>query len=242
MSCDLRAETREAEGLVRIVATEALTGFFIVPSLAPFSERYPRIRTHLRSPTDLLSFRENQCDVMVGFGPLNSAEIESRPAGFLHLIGTAARSYIESAGLPTWDTLDKHRFIDADYYASQTSTYAPWRDAIGHARVVHQCDNPFAYGLMVKAGMGIGLLANFVMADPDLIPIGLGIHLKLPIYIHALAERLKSRPVRITFDWLGEVFSPKKEIFSPELHLGDVSDDGLVKTVRHLSMGIETRQ
>jgi len=34
MSCDLRAETREAEGLVRIVATEGLTGLFIVPSLA----------------------------------------------------------------------------------------------------------------------------------------------------------------------------------------------------------------
>src|SRR5262249_30250435 len=42
MSNELRAETREAEGNVRITATEALTGFFIVPSVADFSQRYPK--------------------------------------------------------------------------------------------------------------------------------------------------------------------------------------------------------
>jgi DNA-binding transcriptional LysR family regulator len=239
MSCDLRAETREAEGLVRIVATEALTGFFIVPSLSGFAERYPRIRVHLRSPTNLLSFRENQCDVMVGFGPLNSSEIESRPAGFLHLIGTASRAYIEKHGLPTRETLGDHLCIDADYYASQTPTYAPWRGIVSQAKTVHHCDNPFAYGLMVKRGLGIGLLGNFVMCDPDLIPIGLDIHIKLPIYIHVLAERLKSRPVRLSFEWLAEVFSSKRDLFAEDLNLDPSADGSLVQAIRHLSIGIQ---
>ncbi|HET7085645.1 MAG TPA: LysR family transcriptional regulator [Rhizomicrobium sp.] len=238
MSCDLRAETREAEGLVRIVATEALTGFFIVPSLSAFNERYPRIHAHLRNPTNLLSFRENQCDVMVGFGPLEGTEIESRPAGFLHLVGTAARSYIEKAGVPTWETLDHHRFVDADYYASQTPTFAPWRDAVARGKIAHRCDNPFAYGLLVKGGAGIGLLGNFVLADPDFIPVGMGIHVKLPIYIHALTERLRSRPVRITFDWLTDIFSPERSIFSEELNLGAISRDALSRPIRHLTMGM----
>jgi DNA-binding transcriptional LysR family regulator len=51
MSNDLRAESREAEGNVRITATEALTGFFIVPSAVEFTQRYPKIRTHLRNPS-----------------------------------------------------------------------------------------------------------------------------------------------------------------------------------------------
>jgi len=238
MSCDLRAETREAEGLVRIVATEALTGFFIVPSLTAFNERYPRIHTHLRSPTNLLSFRENQCDVMVGFGPMDGADIESRPAGFLHLVGTAARSYIEKAGVPTWETLGNHRFVDADYYASQTPTYAPWRRAAARGKIAHHCDNPFAYGLLIKGGAGIGLLGSYVMADPDFIPVGMGIHVKLPIYIHALSERLKARRVRITFDWLTDIFSPERSIFSEELNLGAISRDALSRPIRHLTMGM----
>jgi len=238
MSCDLRAETREAEGQVRIVATEGLTGFFIVPNLADFGQRFPKIHAHLRNPTNLLSFRDNQCDLMVGFGPLDSPDIESRPAGFLHLIGVAAHSYIEKQGVPTWETLGRHRFIDAEYYASQTPTYAPWRNAVARGRVAHHCDNPFAYGLMIKAGAGIGLLGNFVMGDPDFIPIGLGIHVKLPIYIHALSERLKSRPVRVTFDWLSEIFSPEHSVFAKELNLAAISKDALSPSIRHLSMGM----
>ena len=238
MSCDLRAETREAEGLVRIVATEGLTGLFIVPSLAAFNERFPRVHTHLRNPTNLLSFRENQCDVMVGYGPLDGADIESRPVGFLHLVGAATRSYIEKAGVPTWETLDRHRFIDADYYASQTPTYAPWRDAVARGKIAHRCDNPFAYGLMIKSGAGIGLLGSYTMADPDFIPVGMGIHVKLPIYIHALAERLRSRPVRVTFDWLIDIFSPERSIFSEELNLGAISRDALSRPIYYLTGGM----
>src|SRR5262249_22295095 len=142
MSNDLRAESREAEGNVRVTATEALTGFFIVPSLADFSQRYPKIRTHLRNPVDLIDFRENQCDVMVGFGALREANLTSRPAGFLHLIGAVGRSYVAKHGMPALDSLKSHRFIDADYYASQTDTYAPWRNAVARGTIAHRCDNP----------------------------------------------------------------------------------------------------
>ncbi|HJT42327.1 MAG TPA: LysR family transcriptional regulator [Rhizomicrobium sp.] len=238
MSHELRAETREAEGQVRIVATEALTGFFIVPGLAGFAQQYPKIHARIRNPVNLLSFRENQCDVMVGFGPLNDADLESRPVGFLHLLGTAARSYIDEHGVPTWETLPRHRFVDTDYYASQTPTFAPWRSAVARGITAHHCDNPFAYGLMIKAGAGIGLLGNFVMADPDFIPVGMGIHVKLPIYIHAQSERLKARPVRIVFDWLADIFSAERDVFAEELNFETISRKALSPSIHHLSMGM----
>ena len=235
---EMRTDTREAEGQVRITATEAMTGFFIVPGLVTFSARYPKIRAWLRNPINLLSFRENLSDVMVGFGPLRGDGLESRAVGYLHLVGAAARSYVEEHGVPTWDTLSSHRFIDADYYASETPTFAPWRKAVAGGIVAHHCDNPFAYGLMVKGGLGIGLLGNFVMSDPDFLPVGLGIHAKLPIYIHAQAERLKSRPVRIVFDWLADVFSAERPMFRPELNLGLIAQGALSQSIHHLAMGM----
>jgi DNA-binding transcriptional LysR family regulator len=235
---EMRADTREAEGQVRIVGTEAMTGFFIVPGLVGFNARYPKIRAWLRNPVNLLSFRENQCDVMVGFGPLKDDGLQSCAVGFLHLVAAAARSYIEEHGVPTRDTLASHHFIDADYYASETPTFAPWRKAVARGRIAHHCDNPFAYGLMVKAGLGIGLLGNFVMSDPDFLPVDMGIHVKLPIYIHAQAERLKSRPVRIVFDWLADVFSAERPIFRPDLNLGLIAQGAFSQSIHHLAMGM----
>lgn len=238
MSHELRAEKRETEGIVRVVGTEGLTGLFVVPGLVSFSQRYPKIQARFRAPVNLLNFRENQCDVMVGFGPLEDIELQSRPVGFLHLVGVASQSYIERCGVPTWENLSQHRFIDSDYYASATSTYAPWRKAVGRGITGYHCDNPFAYSLMVKAGIGIGLLGNYVLADRDFIPVGMGIHVKLPIYIHAQKERLKSRPVKIVYDWLAEVFRAENPLFAPELKLDSSFAETILPLYFHAAMGV----
>jgi DNA-binding transcriptional LysR family regulator len=161
--------------------------------------------------------------------------------GFLHLIGVASQSYIEEHGVPTWDNLGDHRFIDTDYYSSRTPTYAPWRNAVERGTVAHHCDNPFAYGLAVKAGMGIGLLGNFVLADTDFIPVGMGIHVKLPIYLHSETERLKSKPVRIMYQWLADVFSADRAVFGSELSLGASARDLVPRAIHHLTIAADLR-
>lgn len=241
MSNEVRAETREAEGLVRITATEALTGFFVIPGLVPFGQRYPKIHTQLQSPLNLLNFRDNACDVMVGFGELPDADIESRPAGTLHLIGVAAQSYVDERGVPTWENLGDHRFVDADYYASKTPTYASWRNAVARGTAAHHCNNPYNYALMVKAGFGIGLLGNFILIDRDFVPVGSGIHVKLPIFIHAQTERLRSRPVRLVFNQLAEIFNPKNSWFGADLTL-DGFPRAVSQSLNHIAGGTHHRR
>ena len=142
-----------------------------------------------------------------------------------------------ASGEASLEPLLEHRFIDADYYASQTDTYAPWRNAVARGTTAHRCDNPISYGLMVKAGLGIGLLGNFVLADPEFVPVGLGIHVKLPIFIHAQTERLKSRPVRLVYDWLCEVFGPENPVFSREFNPKTAPQQVISQTLRHISVG-----
>jgi len=167
---------------------------------------------------------------------LREADLTSRPVGFLHLVGAAGKSYLAKNGIPTWDTLGSHRFIDADYYASQTDTYAPWRNAVARGITAHRCDNPISMGLMVMAGLGIGLLGNFILADPEFVPVGMGIHVKLPLFIHAQTDRLKSRPVRLVFDWLCEVFSADNPIFSREFNPKTTPQQAISQTLRHASI------
>ncbi len=37
---------------------------------------------------------------------------------------------------------------------------------------------------MVKEGLGIGLLGNYVLPDPELVPLNIDVHVGLPMYLH----------------------------------------------------------
>ncbi|MGC9955132.1 MAG: hypothetical protein ABSD21_12760 [Rhizomicrobium sp.] len=120
-------------------------------------------------------------------------------------------------GLPSRNNLENHLFIDTEYYSSQTETWQSWRKAVDRGTIAHNCDNAFAYALLVKAAQGIGLLGNFTLCDPDGVPLDIDVHVRLPIHIVALSDRLQSRPVRLVYDWLSEVFSSENSWFASEL-------------------------
>ncbi len=56
--------------------------------------------------------------------------------------------------------------------------------------VVHYCDTPMAYGMLVKAGLGIGLLGYYTALERDAVPLDLDIRMSVPLYALALTERL----------------------------------------------------
>jgi len=182
---DLKAETRDAEGLVRLCVTEALAGLFVAPSLVQFSERFPKIQLHIRNPINMTSFRENQTDVMIGFAPENQNGVTSEPLGYMHFLPIATHPYIDRFGVPTRKNLETHFFIDSQYYSSQTGIWDKWREAVSRGVVAHYCDNSFAYGLLVRSGTGIGLLGSYTLSDPTAVPLELDVHVRVPIYILA---------------------------------------------------------
>jgi len=207
LSRNLSAESKEAAGIVRFSSTEAVAGLFVVPMLRKFSRQHPNISLHIRNITNMLGFRENQSDIVLGFSPANQPGVESRAIGFMHLIPYASKSYIARYGQPTRSNLQDHRFVDAEYYSSRTDTWRSWRTAVERGVVAHACDNSFAYCLMVKEGLGIGLLGNYVLPDPELIRLNIDVHVGLSMHLQADSERLNARPVRIVYDWLSTVLS-----------------------------------
>ena len=237
ISHDLKAETREAEGLVRVSVTEGLAGLFVAPNLIQFSDRFPKIHLHIRNPINLTSLKENQTDVMIGFMPTNQSDISSRPLGYLHFIPIATHPYIERYGIPTRNNLASHFFIDSEYYSSQTGIWEKWHAALSRGIVAHYCDNSFAYALLVKSGLGIGLLGTFTLSDPTAVPLELDVHVKVPIFALARKERLESRPVNLVYDWLSAVFDSSNPWFAPELNLRSLPLDSLSTTAAQLLAG-----
>jgi DNA-binding transcriptional LysR family regulator len=220
ITSDLKAETSEAEGVVRVSITDGLNALFAAPSLLQFSAQYPRIQLHLRNPLNLVSLQENQTDMLIGLVPNLSSDVQFRKLGQLHFIPIVSKDYIKSHGLPTRDNLEQHFFVQSEYYLAKTGLWDSWQQAVARGRVAHYCDNSFAYGMLVKTGHGIGLLGSYAVVEPAAVPLEIGLRISIPLYLVALTERLHARPVRLVFDWLGDVFG-NNPWFSNEFRLNN---------------------
>jgi DNA-binding transcriptional LysR family regulator len=216
---DLKGETSQAEGIVRVSITDGLNTFFVAPALERFSLEYPKIQLHLKSPLNLLSLRENQTDMMIGFGPVEAADIAFRKLGLLHFIPVVSKGYVERNGLPTRANLAEHFFLQSELYSAKTGLWDGWNELVSRGRTAFLCDNSFAYGMLVKAGQGIGLLGSYTVLEPAAVPLELDLRVSVPLYALALTDRLNARPVRAVFDWLCDIFSDKNPWFREEFRI-----------------------
>jgi DNA-binding transcriptional LysR family regulator len=219
ITSELRAERESAEGLVRLGITDGLAVVFLVPELKEFSSEYPKISIQIKSPSNFRNLRENQTDVILGFYPDESPDVTCRSLGWLHFLPVASNSYIDSFGVPTADNLGNHRLLESEIYSATSGPWDAWHNLVGRAGAVHHCDASITYGLMVKAGLGIGLLANYTMMEPTVQPLDLGVAVRLHLHAVALTERLQSKPVRLVFDLLEKMFGEANPWFQERLTL-----------------------
>ena len=92
---------------------------------------------------------------------------------------------------------------------------------MARGRIVHYCDNSFAYGMLVKAGQGIGMLGSYTLVEPCFVPLEIDLRISVPLYLIALTDRLNTRPVRLVFDWLSEVLGSNNPWFGDEFRLNN---------------------
>ena len=221
ITSDLKVETSEAEGTVSVSITDGLNALFAAPALDQFSAQYPKIQLHLKNPINIMSLRENQTDMMIGISPAESSDIRFRKLGQLHFIPVVAKDYIRKHGLPTRNNLEQHVFLQSEYYLARTGLWDGWQHAVARGRIAHYCDNSFAYGMLVKAGQGIGMLGSYTLVEPCFVPLEIDLRISVPLYLIVLNDRLNARPVRLVFDWLSEVFGNNNPWFGDEFRLNN---------------------
>ena len=221
LASDLKARANDAEGVVSISITDGLAAFFAAPAVPALSTRYPRIQLHFKPPGTLSNLRENGTDIMLTFAPIEAPDCVCRRLGTLHFIPIASEDYIARYGLPTRDRIGEHLLLQTHMYTGDSPIWREWQALCADGRIVHHCDNTFAYGMMVKAGLGIGLLGTYLAGDKYAVPLALGVHAPVPMYAVALRERVEAAPAVFVFDWLCQTFGEEAPFFGPRLDLSD---------------------
>jgi DNA-binding transcriptional LysR family regulator len=213
----IKKRSGEVEGVVSVSVRESLAATFIAPALTKFSRLYPKIQLRLKPMLSFIDARHNNADVSVAFHPVGLAEMVSRPLGFLHFVPIAAAEHLDEIGFSDKSNVSRLRFLQSPLYSDRTGAWDDWLNLCKKGTVVHHCDHPIAYRMLVKAALGIGLLASYVTIDASLVPLDLGVHVALPMHLVALRERLKERHVQVVYDWLESLFCVRNPWFEPEL-------------------------
>jgi DNA-binding transcriptional LysR family regulator len=217
LTAGVQEDTPNAEATVRVSITNGLNSLFLAPSLQEFSRTNPNVHVHTKSILSLNDVRENQTDVMLAFAPPDSrSDLVAERLGSIHYRPLATKTYVAMYGLPNEDDLRHHKFLQSYLYQSNPEIWGDWNDLVAKGRISHYCDDTFVYGIMMKLDLGIGLLQTYLAVHRDAVPLHLGILISMPLYGIALRERLRSRPVRVVFDWLCEIFSERNEWFPRE--------------------------
>lgn len=217
LTYDMRGEVKSAEGTVRVSVMDGVGMVFVVPVLNRLAKEYPRIRVEMKSTNTYLSILDGHTDIIVGFNRDDHIDLTSTQMGTFHFRPFASRDYVERRGVPTVDDLERHHFIDFARFYSNAEAWKPWRNLVRRGYVSHCCDASFAYSMMVKTGLGVGLLGNFNIMEPTLVPLDLDCTIAFPLFATAFTERLQAKPVRIVFDFVESLFGPDNPWFADDM-------------------------
>ncbi|MGV1908541.1 LysR family transcriptional regulator [Agrobacterium cavarae] len=206
LSNGLKDEMDDVTGRVTLSVTSGLAVAIVAPAASRLNDLHPRLSLDLREQVSLVNFENNQADLMLSLSPISRADVESVEIGTLHLIPIASRDYLEKSGVPQRQFISQHVYVQCKYYDSDREIWKGWQSLVNSGQQTHHCENSLTYYALIKNGAGVGLLGNYVLADPELVPLDLGVHVALPIYLISLATRRQSRPVAAVYDWLVDTF------------------------------------
>lgn len=201
----------ELAGQVRLTCVQPFAVRHVVPALAEFQRRYPRIRVRLSCSNRKLDLGEEGYDLGIRMSAQPAPDLVARRLAPNRSVMCAAPSYLAHHGEPrTLDDLAAHEAV----LFLPTLSRGAWtlqREGERHAVVMRarfECDDPAVVHQAVLAGVGIGLLPAYVAADDlragRLLPL-LAEFEALPeigIYLVYLPNRSLPRRVRALIDFL----------------------------------------
>jgi molybdate transport repressor ModE-like protein len=161
----LASGSEVAEGEVRVAAPEFLASL-IAMHAAALASRYPllHIEAVFASPLALLGVRDADISIRTEAPLIGGFYIHGAyPIAFAVY---ASRAYLERRGMPkSLDDLAGHDLIDFDHSITHAAPDA-WRSAdLSEVNISFRASSPHARLAAMRAGLGLALLPNCLIAD-----------------------------------------------------------------------------
>jgi len=176
--------------------------------LAQLRMAYPEIQVELVASNEVSNLLRREADIALRMVQPAQTSLVARKIGKVTLGAYAHRDYLKRRGTPRKLTdLLQHELVGTDRDTAILQGFASFGHPVTPQAFAFRTDDLIAYWEAVRAGLGIGFIADFVArTDPGVVPVPLPL-LKvppLPIWLTVHREIRTSRRIRAVYDFLAQ--------------------------------------
>lgn len=222
---DLRSMfRRDAEGLQGRLRVDMSAGFatrFVLPRLAEFMARHPRLAIDLGTADRRVDVIREGYDCVLRSGTLTDSSLVARPLGSYRMVNCASPAYLEQRGVPRQpDDLARHAVIHYDAQLGGTAPGWEWFDGTAHHTApvgsLLTVNGTAAYAAACRAGLGLIQVPEAGVRDqlesgqlvevlPDFRPA------PMPVFFVYPSRRNVPARTLAFMDWVQELLAPYLE-------------------------------
>ena len=192
-------------GTVRVSASQPVACVLLPPLLARLRQALPSVQVQLVASNTLSDLVRREADIAIRMVKPTQNSLVARRIGQVSLSVCAHRDYLRTHGMPR-EPLDllEHELVGDDRTGDIERGFAAMGQRLDPARFALRTDDLMAYWAAVRAGMGIGFVACYLLReDPDVIPLLPQLPLPtLPVWLVVHRDIRSVRRIRAVYDFL----------------------------------------
>lgn len=197
-------------GTVRITASQPVACIMLPPLLARMRLALPDIHVELVVSNDVSNLLRREADIAVRMVQPDQASVVTRRIGKITIGTYAHRKYLQRAGTPREPTeLLVHALIGNDKNEDILRGFAAMGYPVKREQFAFRSDDLIAHWQAVRAGVGIGFVADYVArTDADVIALLPMLKIPaLPVWLAVHREIRTSKRIRAVYDFLGDAIA-----------------------------------
>jgi DNA-binding transcriptional LysR family regulator len=192
-------------GTVRISASQPVACVLLPPVLARLRRAMPAVQIELVSSNAVSDLMRREADIAVRMVRPTQDSLIARRIGQVAVTACAHRGYLQARGTPREPAdLLTHELVSDDRTGAIERGFAAVGPPLDPARIALRTDDLMAYWAAVRAGLGIGFVARYMLReDPEVQALLPGLSLPtLPVWLVVHREIRSVRRVRAVYDAL----------------------------------------
>lgn len=195
-------------GTVRITASQTVACLLLPPVLAQMRIALPDIQVELVSSNQVSNLLRREADIALRMVQPAQSSLVAKRIAKVTLGAYAHRDYLKRRGTPRkLDDLLQHELVGGDRDQTILQGFAALGHPVTPQAFALRTDDLIAYWEAVRAGLGIGFIADFAArTDPSVVSLLLP-SLKippLPVWLTVHREIRTSHRIRAVYDFLAQ--------------------------------------
>lgn len=198
---------QDTAGTVRLSASQPIACYLLPPVLAQMRRALPGIQIELVSSNAVSNLLRREADIALRMVQPDQASLITRRIGKVTLGAYAHADYLRRRGTPREPRdLLAHELLGDDRGEQHLQGFAAFGLPVTRESFAFRTDDLIAYWQALRAGLGVGFVADYLAAtDPQIVPLLPMLKIPpLPIWLTVHREIRSSQRIRAVYDFLAQ--------------------------------------